>query len=179
MNSQGKRGKVMKKLGLVLMLAMVALSFSVNSYALDFRGLRLRMSEEEVCKWLEIKPPAFKSDVMDMAGRKLLGDGVNYANVLIIDERVVKITVSIYQDESEAYRQALHKKYGKPLTSKQVPYQNNFGVKFMGLEEHWKIGKDHIWFAIRPESVGKFDTVLIFETDEWYQLEHKKPEPKL
>jgi len=176
----------MKKVASVLFAMMVLVSFSVNSYALDFRGLRLGMTTDEVCKWIE-RTSAVSGlcnsdqigDVQDWAGKRLIGDGVNYANVLIIDNKVQKISISIYQDSSEAYRQALHKKYGKPISSKQVPYMNNFGVKFMGLEEHWKVGEDHLWFIGQPKSVKEFETYLIFKTDEWLQLENKKPEPKL
>jgi len=182
----GEKGdSQMKKVALVLFATMVLTNLSVNSYALDFRGLRLGMTTDEVCKWIEKTAvsgqcnPNQTGDVQNWAERRLVGDGVDYATVLIIDNKVQKITISIYQDSSEGYRQALHKKYGKPVSSKQVPYMNNFGVKFMGLKEYWKVGKDHLWFIGQPSSVSQVDTLLIFETDEWVQLENKKPEPKL
>jgi hypothetical protein len=174
----------MKRSILVLPALVMLLGLTVNSYALDFRGLRLGMTPNEVCKWLnpavlEHCDPNHIGDIQDMAGMKLLGEGVTWGTVLISDSKVVKITVLIYNDESEAYRKAVNKKYGQPLTSRKVPYQNNFGVKMMGLEEHWKIRKEHIFFSVRPKTVADFETSLIFITDEWYRLETKKPEPRL
>ena len=173
---------------MVLLVMVMVLGLTMNSYGLDFRGLRLGMKTKEVCEWLN-KDAAVPmdcdltllpvGDIMDLAGKRLIGEGIDHGNVLIVESRLVRITVSISQDNSESYRKAIHKKYGQPFTSNQIPYQNIFGVKMMGLEEHWKIRNEHIFFTIQPISAGKRETTLIFITDERYQLEIRKPEPRL
>jgi hypothetical protein len=181
----------MKKLMLVLLvvLAMVMLCFTVNSYALEFRGLRLGMTKNELRQWLDkqgvVATPESIADwsLMDRVQQKLIEPGCGCLITISgsIDDpgKLEKISCNISQDISNSYKDAIHRKYGNPGSSKQVPYQNNFGLKMMGLEEHWNIGKDHIWFLVAPESIGKFTTYLIFITDEWNKLESKKPEPKL
>jgi hypothetical protein len=49
--------KRMKRLILVLPALVMLLGLTVNSYALDFRGLRLRMAPDEVRKWLNPAVP--------------------------------------------------------------------------------------------------------------------------
>lgn len=173
----------MKKF-LLIVLAMVMLCFATNSYALDFRGLRLGMTSEEVCEWLKIDcKPDYKNDVWllhPMVQNSLIGNGVNGARVTI-KQKVEKIEVSIVQDESEAYRQALHEKYGKPESSRKTQWQNNFGLKLEGISEWWTIGKkkDHLCFSTTPTSVSEYHTVIIFITNELYNSESVKPKPKL
>ena len=170
----------MKKL-MVLLVAFVLLIFAINSYALDFRGLRLGMTEEEVCKWLNINanPLRTVSELQEMVGNQLRGQGVVQSNV-VIEEKVEEIAISIFQDESEAYKEALHNKYGKPFSSKKIPYVNNFGVRLTGIEEYWKIKNEHLWFIIIPKSVGDYSTLIIFQTNERFNKRHeKKTKPKL
>lgn len=171
----------MKKI-LMVLLAMVFLA--VNSYALDFQGLRLGMTREEVRKW--IGTPNVGTEIWNLtkqAEQKLLSEGVT-CHVYIsgdIDSpgRVEKIEVHLDQGLIDSYKQALHEKYGKPTSSKITQWQNNFGVKLEGVSEWWDIKGEHIWFSIAPRSIDKYDTVIMFITNEQLKLESKKPEPKL
>lgn len=177
----------MKKFVLVL-LAMVVLGFTVDSYALDYQGLRLGMSRKEVMEWVgdtsTIHPDELKKwwKVANIAEDKLRPERTMVTISGTQDDPgcVEKIAVYIDHKRVTDYQQAVYEKYGKPTSSEQTSYQNNFGVKMTGLIEHWKIGTDHIFFMVRPISVGKFEATLIFETDKWvkYELE-KSPKPKL